>query len=252
MTPALPDAFLAKPIAHRALHDGGKQRPENSMAAIRAAVEAGYGIEFDVQLSLDGVAKVFHDYRLDRLTPHSGFVRDHTSAVLRTMALHGGQETIPTLAACLAEVKGRVPLLIEIKDQDEIGPLESAVTRDLAKYDGPVAVMSFNPNSVAAMRAAAPDLPLGLTTCAFHALKWPSVKAELRKRLRKIEDFEQVGASFISHDWTNLHNPAVSALKARGVPVLCWTVRSHAEERAARKVADNITFEGYTPGTTHA
>ena len=50
----LPEAFLRVPIAHRALHDVSDGRPENSRAAIRAAIDHGYGIEVDLQLSRDG------------------------------------------------------------------------------------------------------------------------------------------------------------------------------------------------------
>ena len=56
------------PIAHRALHDGNKQRFENSISAFAAAAEAGYAIECDLHISADGVPIVFHDPTLDRLT----------------------------------------------------------------------------------------------------------------------------------------------------------------------------------------
>ncbi|MEQ3631032.1 MAG: glycerophosphodiester phosphodiesterase family protein, partial [Sulfitobacter sp.] len=71
----LPAAFLDIPLAHRALHDLSAGRPENSRAAVRAAVDAGVGIEIDVQLSADNKAMVFHDYALERLTPERGAVR---------------------------------------------------------------------------------------------------------------------------------------------------------------------------------
>ena len=75
----LPDAFLSRPIAHRALHDRDAGRPENSRAAMRAAIEHGYGIECDLQLSADGVAMVFHDAELKRLTGEDGPVRARTA-----------------------------------------------------------------------------------------------------------------------------------------------------------------------------
>ncbi len=245
---SLPDAFLNTPIAHRALH--GKGRPENSLAAVRAAVAAGYGIECDVQPSADGVAMVFHDYSLGRLTGETGPVSARSAADLGRVRLRDSEDGIPTLAEVLTAVDGRVPLLIEIKDQDrgmgpEIGALQVAVADALAGYGGPVAVMSFNPHTVAAFGAVAPDLPRGLTTSGWDhgdALRLP---AKRRRHLAAIADFEPVGASFISHDWHDLANPRVAALKARGVPILCWTIRSAAAESKAREIADNITFEGY-------
>ena len=107
--------------------------------------------------------------------------------------------------------------------------------------------MSFNPHSIAALAAAVPNRPRGLTTCAFDESEW-SLPDYRRAELVTLQDVGRVGASFISHDRRDLANPAVTKLKAAGLPVLCWTVRSIAEEAAARRVADNITFEGYRPG----
>ena len=156
MTPRLPDAFLRAPLAHRALHDVTDGRPENSRAAIRAAIAQGYGIEIDLQLSADDQAMVFHDYALDRLTDGTGPVRAVPAGTLGAMSLLGGDEGIPTLDEVLDLVAGQVPLLIEIKDQDgamgdNIGPLEASTAAALKGYDGPVAVMSYNPHAVARM-----------------------------------------------------------------------------------------------------
>lgn len=243
--------FLRLPVAHRGLHDAGL--PENSMAAFRAAIAAGYGIECDIQRAMDSTPMVFHDYELARLTDiANGTVASSTPAQLAKLHLLDSDETIPTLAEMLAEVAGRVPLLIEIKDPTidsgaDVGLLPGRVAEELRGYGGPVAVMSFNPHVIAAFHKAAPDVAVGLTTCGYDEADWPMLDEATRKRLAAIEDFDAVGASFISHDRGDLGNPAVTALKARGVPVLCWTVRSPEQEAEARRVADNITFEQYRP-----
>ena len=250
--PPLPAAFLRVPLAHRALHDRCAGRPENSRAAIRAAVAAGYGIELDLQISADAVPMVFHDRALSRLTEQTGLVCARSASDLGRIALRdGGGEGIPTLAEGLALVRGRVPLLLEIKDQDGalgpgVGALERATADLLRRYRGPVAAMSFNPHAAAAFRQAAPDIPCGLTTGAFGAEEWP-LGDTARARLREIPDFDRIGAAFISHERSDLARPRVQALRAAGVPVLCYTVRSPAQERAARRFSDNITFEGYSP-----
>lgn len=246
----LPAPFLTLPLAHRALHDRTAGRPENSAAAVRAAIAAGYGIECDIQPSAEGTPMVFHDYDLKRLTGRAGRIQALGSAELGRTRLLGGDEGIPTLSAILAIVAGRVPLLIEIKDQDgamgaDVGPLEAAVAADLAGYTGPVAVMSFNPHSVAAMAAAAPNLPRGIISSAYAPGDWPLLPATVRDRLRAIPDVDATGASFISHEAADLGRPRVSALKAAGTAILCWTVRSPEAEAEARRIADNITFEGY-------
>lgn len=244
----LPQSFLGPAFAHRALHDD--TCAENSMQAVLAAVEAGYGIEIDIQSSRDGVPMVFHDYDMARLTARPGPIAQRTADDLTTIALVGGGGPVPTLAQVLHAVDGRVPLLIEIKDQDgglgpNVGPLERAVCRLLNNYDGDVAVMSFNPHSVEVCAVYAPDIPRGLTTCPYPAQDWPTVPAATRKALRAIPDFDRVGACFISHQQDDLSSPYVAGLKARGVPILCWTIRSPEDEERAREIADNITFEGY-------
>lgn len=251
MPPALPPAFLGAPIAHRGLHDRASGVIENSRAAARAAIAAGYGIECDVQASSDGEALVFHDDVLERLTGRAGAVSAATAETLAATPLAGAAEgeTIPTLAEFLALVGGRAPLLIEVKDQThalgpDVGPLERRVAELLAGYPGPVAVMSFNPHSVAALAEAAPGVARGLTSCDFSDAEWV-VDAERRAHLAALADFDALGCAFVSHDKADLANPAVAALKARGLPVLTWTIRSPSEEAAARRVADNITFEAY-------
>ena len=247
---SLPESFLKRPIAHRALHDVTAGRPENSRAAIHAAISAGYGIEIDLQLSKDAEAMVFHDYDLRRLIGETGPIQQRSSVELGNMTLKHGDEGVPTFAEVLKIVAGRVPVLVEMKDQDgamgpRTGALEKATAEALVGYDGDVAVMSFNPHSVAAFAAHDSGRALGLTTEAFLQEDNPLIPAATRRYLRNIPDFERVGASFISHDASDLHNPAVARLKAQGVPVLCWTVKSKEDEIEARKIADNITFEGY-------
>lgn len=258
MRRALPGVFLRAPIAHRALHDTAARRPENSLSAIGAAVAAGYGIEIDLQLSADGEAMVFHDDTLERLTDQQGRTDARPAAALGALPLTGGSgEGMPTLAQALAAVAGRVALLIELKDQSgRMGPtdgrLEAATARALQGYEGPVAVMSFNPEMVARMAELAPDLPRGLTSYAFpradfpQAADNPALEAH-RARLAAIADYDRTGASFVSHHWRDLANPRLAELRAQGAPILCWTIRSAEEERQARRVADNITFEGYLP-----
>ena len=103
----LPAAFFNAPISHRALHDITDGRPENSRAAIRAAIAAGYGIEIDLQISKDGQAMVFHDYDMNRLTEATGEVSDYTAAELGEIALRHGEEGIPTFAEVLELVAGQ-------------------------------------------------------------------------------------------------------------------------------------------------
>lgn len=250
MRAPLPEAFLRLPLAHRAYHNRAERRPENSRAAIKAAVAAGYGIEIDLQLSKDGQPMVFHDEKLDRLTEASGLVRDRTGAELGDILLRDCDEGIPTLAEVLALIAGRVPLLIEIKDQTDLmsatdGRLEAVTAQTLASYSGPVAVMSFNPHSIAHMARLAPNLPRGLTTSAYDPEDWAPLPASICHLLRAIPDYDRTQSSFISHEAADLGAPRVADLKSQGAAILCWTIKSPVAEAQARKIAQNITFEGY-------
>lgn len=247
---SLPDAFLRAPIAHRGYHDRDAGRIENSPAAFRAAIEAGYGIECDIQPASDGTPMVFHDYDLRRLTGQPGRIAARMPEELSRLTLTGGGDTIPTLAEVLALVAGRVPLLIEIKDQDgamgpSVGALERRVADVLKGYDGPVALMSFNPHSVAALSEAAPERSRGITTSAYKPEDWPLIPAPVRDRLRAIPDYDATGASFISHEAADLDRPRVAELKTAGAAILTWTIRSPEADADARRIAANVTFEGY-------
>ncbi|WP_299363014.1 glycerophosphodiester phosphodiesterase family protein [uncultured Paracoccus sp.] len=246
----MPPDLLCRPIAHRGLHGPGV--PENTRSAFRAAVAAGYAIELDLQPASDGTPLVFHDHDLQRLTGQPGTISTLSMDGAGQRRLLGSDDTIPTLQAVLDEIDARVPLLVEIKDQDgqlgpDIGPLPERVALLLADHADHVAVMSFNPHMVAAVHDIAPQLTVGLTTCGFAPDDWPALPAARRADLARIADFDGVGASFVSHHHLDLANPAVAALRARGVPVFCWTIRSRDQETAARRHADNITFEGYRP-----
>lgn len=252
MNPVLHPDFLRLPIAHRGLHAAAQGRMENSRAAVHAAVEAGYAIEIDVQLSADGHAMVFHDATVDRMTAHSGAVRGFDADTLGRMLLCGSDEGIPTLREICALVGGRVPLLVELKDQAGApGPkghaLEYATADALAGYPGPVAVMSFSPWMIVEMADRLPDVPRGLVTCAFDHPDSLVLPDPVLAQLRSIALYERAGACFISHDVRDLSAPAVTRIAALGGHVLCWTVTNTAAEAHARAIAANITFEHYLP-----
>lgn len=242
-------AFYRAPFAHRGFHDLSEGRSENSAAAFAAAVQRGYGIELDVQLSADGQAMVFHDYALDRLTEAKGPVRLLSAADLGEITLKGGSDKIPTLQAVLDQIAGRVPVLVEIKDQDggmgdDLGPLEEATAKILNAYGGEVAVMSFNPHAVARMADLSPQIPRGIVTSAYRYHDWP-LSRKTCDQLREIPDYDRTGACFISHEMNDLSRPRVAELRKAGAMVNCWTIRTPEAEAEARAYADNVTFEGY-------
>jgi glycerophosphoryl diester phosphodiesterase len=152
----------------------------------------------------------------------------------------------------LAIIAGQTPLLIEIKDQtgdmsQTDARLEQATAADLATYQGPVATMSFNPHCMAHMAQLAPQIARGLTTSAYDPAEWAPLDPAICDQLRDISDYHRTGSVFISHEASDLDRPRVQALKSHGAHIQCWTIKTKAAEQTARRLADNITFEGYIP-----
>ncbi|MGO8738449.1 glycerophosphodiester phosphodiesterase family protein [Rhodoblastus sp.] len=239
--------LIARPIAHRGLHDPERRIAENSLGAAQAAVAGGYGIECDVRLSRDGKVFVFHDEKLDRLTEAFGAFRGRDAHELAHIALQGG-EMIPTLAAFLAAVAGAVPLIVELKS-DSFGDvtLADAVAAELADYHGPVALKSFDPAPIAALRAGAAPWPLGIVAQSDY-------EDEEFDRLtpaqwEEVTRFTHAGATrpdFLSWRAADLPAPVVEVFRAcAGLPVMSWTIRSPQQAETARKHADQIVFEGF-------
>ena len=250
---SLRPAFWSRPFAHRGLHDVGEGRPENGLAAFDAAIAHGYGIELDVQRSADGEAMVFHDYELERLTGGTGRTDALAADRLRETALTGGGR-IPDLSTVLERIAGRANVLIEIKDQSGgFGPTDGSLERRVCEivrrggHAATCAVMSFNPYAVLAAREAAPDIPRGLVSYDFEHPHDAHVDAAHRRALADLAMFDECGAAFVSYGAANLDAPPLAALRARGVPVFCWTIRSRAQADAARRRCDQITFEGFLP-----
>jgi glycerophosphoryl diester phosphodiesterase len=240
-----PAWLVAAPIAHRGLHD--ETRPENSLAAIDAAVQRGFPVEIDVQTSVDGRAVVFHDWNLRRLTGLDARVKLTKAAEIAKLRLAGGSEPIPFLEDVLDLVGGRHPLIIEIKNRKRPCGLEPEVSRILRRYRGPVAVHSFNPFSLGWFRRNHPGLCRGQISCSFDT----DDMAGWKKLILAHYGMNWMSRpQFISHHWKQL--PAIVPIILRALmqmPLLTWTVRTQKEHASALEFADNVFFEGYLPLT---
>jgi glycerophosphoryl diester phosphodiesterase len=249
------DWLIAQPIAHRGLHDIARGLVENSIAAARAAVDAGYAIECDVQTTKDGDLVVFHDDTLERLTARGGRVGAFDAGTLSTIMLEGGGETIPTFSAFLAAVAGRVPLVVEVKsdfDGDLTGVKRAAEL--LSTYKGRVVIESFDPEPIAFLRANAPALgvahiPLGIVGEArYDDESWAFLSPTRREELTHFLHYPRTRPDFLSWNAGDLPH-AIPFLAREGlrVPVTSWTVRSPGQAALVRRWADQIVFEGFAP-----
>lgn len=165
-SPAQRRPFTARSFAHRGLFDESQTRPENSLPAFAAAVEAGYGIELDVQFTRDRQLVVFHDGTLERMTGAAGRVCEHTYAEIAALPLKGTDCCAPLLGQVLALVDGRAPLILEIKSEYRFGrryvaELCAAVMAALEGYDGDYCIESFDPRVLLWLRRNAPQVLRG-------------------------------------------------------------------------------------------
>lgn len=230
------------PIAHRGLHDQDAGRPENSLAALEAAAAAGYPVEVDVRLSGDDRPVVIHDDDLRRLTGAPLRVATTSVARLRRLHLQGTDQTVPTLAAAVEALAGRVPVLVDVKNATaRVGPLERAIRDCLRPTSTEWAVTSFNPRSVAWFARYEPAVVRGQTLATAAAAPTPGwVRWIVRARLLHPLTRPHVLAQSLD----GLPAPLVRFLRTRGLPVVAWTARTTADLAQARAGADNVIFEG--------
>lgn len=240
----------ARPIAHRGLHDAAAGTVENTAGAFAAAVAANYGIECDLQVSADGEAMVHHDDALGRLTESSGRLADMSADALKAVRFKASGDRMLTLSELCELVAGRVALLLELKSRFDgdtrLAQRTAAVLRD---YAGPVAAMSFDPDSVAALRELAPTLARGIVAQRHYPqAEWPALPRRRALALAHLLHWPRTRPDFIAYAVRDL--PAAAPLIARnvfGCPLLTWTVRSADDRRRAQRYADQMIFEGWRP-----
>jgi glycerophosphoryl diester phosphodiesterase len=241
-----PGWLTARPIAHRGLHDA--ERPENSLSALRAAVQRGYAVEADIRLSRDGVVFVFHDDDLARLTGAQGRFREKDAAELKALRLRSG-ESIPTLADFLREAGGAAPLILELKSAfDGDVALARAAMAGLSGHAGPAALKSFDPALIAVLRAENAPWPLGIVAQAdYEDEDFDMLSAAEKELLARFVHAGETRPDFLSWRCSDLPNPVCEIFRAcAGGPVMSWTIRGADQARNVLRHADQIVFEGFS------
>jgi len=233
--------------AHRGLHN--ETRPENSMAAFRAALEKSYGIELDVHLLADGNLAVMHDSSLKRTTGAEGKIEDLTTEQLKDYRLEGTEETIPTFREVLDLFDGKAPLIVELK---AVGSNAAAVTEATCKmldsYKGVYCLESFDPRCVYWLKKNRPELIRGQLTENFFASKTSTLPWYLKLVLSKqLMNFLTV-PHFVAYKYADrktLGNFLVR--KLWGVQGVSWTLVTPQEHETALKEGWIPIFENYKP-----
>ncbi|MBO4235034.1 MAG: glycerophosphodiester phosphodiesterase [Firmicutes bacterium] len=260
VAPRRPDDDRAKPFqnryfAHRGLYSRDGSVPENSIASFTAAVNAGYGIELDIQLSKDEEIVVFHDEGLKRMCGIDGPVYNYTLEELKSFKLLDSDESIPTLSEVLSIVDGRVPIIIEFKGGKRNRLLCEKAMEYLREYDrahaGPekgsrlYCVESFDFRIVFWFRRHAPDLYRGQLANAYE---WYDDKFSRFLRICSAYCiFNFVGRPhFIAYGLGGKKTWTVKLAELLGAKKVCWT--SHDPED--KNDNDSVIFEFYKPPTT--
>ncbi len=248
--PTTLDWLTARPIAHRGLHDAARGVIENTAAAVRAAIAAGYGIEVDLQISADGEAMVHHDDALGRLTDGEGRLDRLSAYELKRIAFYNSAERMLTLGELCELVGGRATLVIELKSRfDGDVRLPARVASLLSGYGGPAAPMSFDPLQLQVLRQKAPRLPRGIVAAKYRPHPyWDQMPPWLRHGMGSLLPALTARPHFVAYAFDNL--PAFAPAVARHIlclPLLTWVVRTEVERQRAAGFADQTIFEGFRP-----
>ena len=224
--------LLSKPIAHRGLW--GYEIVENTISAYKNAIINGYPIEIDVHMSLDGELFVYHDDNLSRLTNHNGEIQNMHSNDVKSLVLNGSLETIPTLKETLCVIDGKVPILLEIKNQKNSSIVER-VLEEIKNYKGEIAVQSFNPLYIIKVKKLAPNVIRGIL----------GTKEKLENKFQSFI-VKNMPLNFLAKpDFISYRHCDLPINTKK--PLICWTITSQVEYEKVKPFAKNIIFENFIP-----
>lgn len=238
--------FLGVYYAHRGLHDNTSDAPENSLAAFRKAVKAGYGIEMDVQLTKDKVPVVFHDFTLERICGREGKVCDYTFQELKQFRLCGSEERIPGFEEALRNIKGKVPLIVELKVEWMDISVCPVVDQLLREYKGLYCVESFNPLVLSWYRRYHNDVVRGQLSDGF--VKSGEMKGILYALLQNLMLNWVTKPDFVAYNHKYADVPARKICrKLYKNMAAAWTIKSQEELEKARNKFDIFIFDSFIP-----
>ena len=244
--PAL-KSFRGYHYAHRGLHDNRYQAPENSLEAFRLAVENGYGIELDVQVTKDLVPVVLHDYDLNRACGVNKKVADLTYEELLKYRLFKSNERIPTFKEVLDCIDGKVPVIVELKIPWKPENTCRAASEQLKDYKGIYCIESFNPFGLGWYRKHYPGVVRGQLATDFVKEKVEGSKMQYFILRHLLFNF------FTKPDFIAYHHKYKKGLsfticrKLYKTLAVAWTIQSDDELEDSRKYYDLFIFDSFIP-----
>lgn len=250
---ALRGPFEGRNYAHRGYFGRNQRPPENSLPAFAAAVQHGYGIELDVQLSSDGQLLVFHDDTLDRMTGTAGWVRDYPYARICRMPLAGSEEHPPLLREVLALLNENTPLIVEIKSRREyraeyLDRLCRATLDALRDCRAPYCIESFDPRVVRRIRKMAPGVLRGQLSDSSRSYRESGARPLHAFAMSHCLGNFLARPDFIA--WCpEQQNWAVRLCARLGAMMVMWTALPEHDHAALERQYDAVIFQWYSPGT---
>lgn len=232
--------------AHRGLHDNRTDAPENSLRAFQKAVEAGFGIEMDIQMTKDHVPVVFHDFTLKRICNADGKIADYTFEELQQFHLCDSDQKIPKFEDVLKLVDGKVPLIVELKIEALDTSICPAGDKLLSAYKGMYCIESFNPLGVFWYRRHRKEIVRGQLSDAF--LREGEYRGVLYFLLQNLVFNFLTKPDFIAYH--HKYPEILSRRICRGLyhnTAAAWTIKSQKELDAARKNFDIFIFDSFMP-----
>ncbi len=226
--------LLRRPFAHRGVHN---EFPENSLPAFEKAMQLNLGIELDIHLTKDNQLVVFHDDNLRRMTGANEYMKLLTYDQIKQYKLVNTNYTIPLLKEVLDLVKGKVPILIEIKSNNNMKKLVPKLKELLDNYTGIIFIQSFNPFVLRRCYKVMPNILRGQLSSFFEDdhLKFYK-KIPIKKLFFK--NFSHI--DFVSYNLNNLPNKYVNKMD---IPVLAWTVKTKQDYIKAKQNSNNIIVD---------
>ncbi|MDO4542988.1 MAG: glycerophosphodiester phosphodiesterase family protein [Clostridia bacterium] len=234
--------FFNRNYAHRGLFSKDQSVPENSLAAFKRAVETGFGVELDVQFSLDLQLVVFHDDKLKRACGVDARVDSYSYEELQALPLFGTEHRIPLFSDVLEAIGGRIPIIVEIKSRPDYKPLCAEVIAMLSTYEGAFCVESFDPRIVRFIRVHAPTFIRGQLSEPYSG--WRKGKSAFFSfaMSRLLTNFH-TRPHFIAFGVNGRRNLSWYVNKLMGAMMVCWTVRTEEEMKKQQLGYDAIIFE---------
>ena len=237
--------------AHRGIHNNKSEVPENSLMAFKLAVENGYGIELDVQITKDLVPVVFHDYNLKRACKIDKKISDLNYEELQDYRLFKSQERIPTFHEVLECIDGKVPIIVELKIPWKPHETCTAASKELSNYKGLYCIESFNPFGLCWYKKYYPNIIRGQLSTDF-------VKEEIEGSRMQYFILKHILFDFLTKPdfiaYQHKYKKGLSFSICRRlykVWSVAWTIKSQDDLDSCKDYYDTFIFEGFNPSIKH-